>query len=1359
MKNLVNFFSFFILLGSHQILIGQNNVFFKKLLKKDGLSQSSVFSIAQDSSGFIWLGTRDGLNKYDGYGFSVYKKNQQNNSIVSNDIRTLYYDHGKTVLWIGTSAGLSRYHTLSQRFDNYQHIVLDTSSISSSTIRQIYRDKKGRLWVATADGLNLLDEEANTFSVIPPEVTNDKQDVRLDVNVICETSAGQILLGTNAGLYQLESITGDHHNLRHISEARHLPDNIQIKCMVEDGDNNLWIGTQEMGLIQWRATSNEVSTYSHVANNIYSLSHNNVRDLCRDANNNLWVGTFNGLNLLKDGEQQFVRYAKSIYESNGLSDRSIRSLFQDKQGSLWIGTYYGGVNVLDSNFMPTDLNYTPISNNLKGNVVSSFAEEERGGHILVGTEGNGLKYLDKNGRQQENEVVIRINRLLADANIKKIFLDDDVLWVGTFQRGLHRFDLDSGRHYKYAAGYANSISEDNIYGILKNRDKLWLLTYGSGLDIYDTFTSEFYNYSHDPEDNNTLSSDLSRCILETSKGQLWIGTESGLNKVILTENGFPESFLTYISHEKIYCLTEDDSEHIWIGTYDNGLYKFDQNNNVFEHYTSSDGLPSNTILGVMEANNNEVWVSTNNGLCVYNPSQKTFSKYSHPSIIDNSEYNYNAYYKTSDGSMLFGGVNGYTQFTPELLSHNNYVPPIVLTLLKRNNKAIQVGDDSGILTTDINATQTITFDYNEANFSVSFAALDYFSPENNHYATFMEGIDNDWNYAVGATEATYTLQREGTYVLKIKGGNNEGVYNPQVRTLEIIVKPPLHRSWWAYCLYLVIVGLLLAAIIRYLRLNSRLQLEKITNRQQEELHEVKMRFYTNITHEFRTPLTLIVAPINDLLNNSDLPDAVVTKLKSINRNAGRLLNLANQILNFRKLDKDHISLEIIKGDFNEFIKEIFLMFTETANRRNITYTFIQKGDLQLYYDQDKLEKVFYNLLSNAFKFTPDGGHISLSIKLSASHVDIRIQDSGVGIRPEQRDQVFKRFYEKSDLTTSRIKGTGIGLALSKQMVELHKGTIELEENTTNQSGACFLVRLRLGRSHFNDMEINDSVITELDDMALKEQNIHLSKQSLGTLTQNEHDSEYENSKGAHLMIVEDNVEVRALLTEMFRDDYTITESVNGADALEKVKITTPDLIISDVMMPIMDGITFCNKLKSDLEISHIPLILLTARTASLFRIDGLRNGADDYLTKPFIPQELQLKVKNILRSRREAKEKFIRILNFDPKEVKLTSRDEIFLERAIKIVDANMDNATFNINQFASKLTVSRPLLFTKLKALTGQTPNNFIKTIRLKRAAQLIKTKKFNVSEVAQNVGFNDTRYFSKCFKEQFGTSPTKYN
>ena len=1358
MKKQIFYISCFFLIAIHSQLISQQNIFFKSLLKKDGLSQSSVFSITQDSSGLIWLGTRDGLNMYDGYGFTIFKNKEEANSIVANDVRTLYYDHATRLLWIGTSAGLSRYNTVTHIFDNYRHTVADETTISSNSIREILRDSSGLLWVATSAGLDLMDEISGTFtSVIPTETYNGEWQA--DVNTLCETIDGELLIGTDKGLYKITSAaTAGQYELSPVISP--FENQVQIQSMISDAEGTIWIGTQKHGLIQWQPKkNNNFSTYLHNPEDPNSLSHDNIRDICLDANNNLWVGTFNGLNLLHAGENNFIRYSKTTFGSNGLSDKSIRSLFKDKQGSLWVGTYYGGVNILDSHFMPSNQDFSPIYNALKGNVVSSFAEDAYG-HLWVGTEGNGLKFLDKNGRPLDNAISDRINSALTNTNVKNVFLDNDDLWVGTFQRGLHRFGLNSDKHTKYTADRANSISSDNIYGILEKDDRLWLLAYGSGLDVYDKAVSRFYNYDHDPDVIGSLSSSLSRCILETQDGQLWIGTEGGLNKVIVGQDGLPESFVTYISHEKIYCLAEDAAGFILIGTFDNGLYKFDHTNGILKHYTTSDGLPSNTILGIVEAANGKLWVSTSDGLSVFNPIQKTFSSYKHPSIADNSEYNYNAYYRSSEGSILFGGVNGYTQFSPDLLTHNNYVPPIVLTGLKRNNKLIEVGDDTGLLTSNINDTESITFNYDQANFTISFAALDYFSPESNHYATYMEGIDNDWNYSIGESEATYTIQKEGTYLFKIKGGNNEGVFNPEVRALEIIVRPPMSRTWWAYLLYLVLGSLVLFAVVRYFSLNSKLQLEKIANLQQEELHEVKMRFYTNITHEFRTPLTMIVAPVNDLIRNHDLPAPVMSKLHSINRNAGRMLNLANQILNFRRLDKDHISLKITKGDFNVFLHEIFLMFTETAIRRNISYDYHPDNKVQLYFDQDKLEKVFYNILSNAFKFTPDGGRILLRVESSDSHVHVSIQDSGAGVQPDQLDQIFKRFYEKSDKATSRIKGTGIGLAISKKMVELHHGRIELKESTAELEGAHFRVSLPFGQAHFNIQDIKHPVIEYSETVGQSSIFDNHSKPLLenGNLATIPAEISLSN-EAFHLLIVEDNEEIRGLLVEMFRMNYKVSTAINGAEALEKIKTEPPDLIISDVMMPVMDGITFCQNLKSNLEFSHLPVLLLTARTASLYRIEGLKNGADDYLTKPFIPEELKLRVKNILRSRKEMKEKFVRLLNFDPKEINLTSRDELFIERAIEIVEDNMDNTAFNVNSFASLIAVSRPLLFTKLKALSGQTPNNFIKTIRLKRAAQLIKTNKFSVTEVAHHVGFNDVKYFGKCFKQQFGSSPTKYN
>ncbi|MEM6964036.1 MAG: two-component regulator propeller domain-containing protein [Bacteroidota bacterium] len=1340
---------------------GQEVLSFQNLTKKDGLSQASVFSIAQDSAGFMWFGTRDGLNKYDGFQFKVYKKNDAPNTVVANDIRTLYFDAQQKELWIGTNAGLSKYRSTTDDFLNYLHLNSDSTSISNNVIRQIFRDSKGRLWVGTSVGLNLLDEKNNHFKRYFFKSKFSKDVGSQDVKAILEDKNGQLWFGTASGLYFLSEKNNNTYTFQRIHQkiAQQLSDT-HIKSLLEDRKGNFWIGTFDGGINYWDKKKATISIYQNDKNNPTSLSHNNIRSMCLDEADNLWVGTFDGLNFLEKNKKTFRRYTTSDTGTSGLSDKSIRSVFIDRRGSLWLGTYYGGINHLDDNYNRfVNFKHSPVGNSLSGNVVSSFAEDKNG-NLWIGTEGDGLNFYDKKNKKFESfQFQPREANSLSGNNVKQLLLDNHQLWIGTFQAGLNLLDIKNKQfsHFRNDPRDENSLSANNVYGLLKEDHLLWILTYGGGLDILDLEKNKFYHYTHRTGDKHSLSSALARVFLKTKNQELWIGTEKGLNKVQKNDAGFPERFEIFLPKEKIYSLQEDHHNNIWVGTFTNGLFCLHPHRDTLIHYTVADGLPGNTVFGILEVSDEELWLSTNNGLSKFNPLLKTFTNYNYSNGLENSEYNFNAYFKTSSGDLLFGGINGFTQFNPEEIQPNLFVPPVAFTELRKNNQIVQVGDATHLLRKSINETESLIFEYNEANFAISFAALDFLSPENNHHAFMLEGIDKDWNYSVGKTEATYTIQREGEYVFRMKGGNSDGIWNPEERQLKIIVRPPPWRSWWAYLIYVIGLGAVIFGLVRFVRLRHRLQLETIAKQQQEELHEVKLRFFTNITHEFRTPLTLILGPLKDLMKSNNYPENVGTQLNLIQRNAHRLLNLVNQVLTFRKLDTDHEPLKIAQGNIVEFLQEIFLPFQEIANRKQINFRFdADDAIMDIWFDQDKLEKVFFNLLSNAFKFTPDGGKIVMRISQNHHHVEVQVQDNGVGVAPEYQAQIFKRFYEKSDSKHSNIKGTGIGLAISKQMVELHGGKIFVESNseTPTSSGATFIVQIPKGKAHFKDVTtVEQPTQTE----TIKNyQPVTSTERDLAAPTLSEEKTVTEAAPS--LLIVEDNSEVRDYVQQIFANEYRITLAEDGQAGLEKAKRTLPDLIISDVMMPQMDGITFCRKLKSDFEISHIPIVLLTARTASLFKIEGLKTGADDYVTKPFHPEELRLRVRNIIQTRREAKERFARVLTFNPKEISITSADEIFLEKALRVVEKNMEHYDFKVNQFAFELAVSRPLLFTKLKALTGQTPNNFIKTIRLKRAAQLIKTKKLNISEVARKVGFKDPKYFRKCFKEQFKMSPSDF-
>jgi ligand-binding sensor domain-containing protein/signal transduction histidine kinase/DNA-binding response OmpR family regulator len=1340
---------------------GQTNYVFQNLTKKDGLSQASVFSITQDNSGFMWFGTREGLNKFDGYQFKIYKDNSQDNSIVSNDIRSLYYNKKDGELWIGTLGGLSKYQSSTDDFINYSNDPDDPNSISNNVIRKVLKDSKGRLWIGTSIGLNILDEESNTFTRYYLDNSRALSNEYNDVKAILEDKDGVLWFGTSNGLYKLNTDENGSFFFKknEFGKGNYLSNN-HIKNILEDVSGNFWIGTFEGGLNYWNKKEGTIKSYVNEKNNPNSLSHNNIRSLCFDKDENLWIGTFDGLNYLEKDATSFKRFTKSSANRPGLSDKSIRSLYADKRGSLWVGTYYGGINHLDENYNRfRNRKHSLIGNGLKGNVVSSFTED-KDKNLWIGTEGDGLNFYDKkNNRLQNFKYSSTIQNSLSGNNVKELLLDGDRLWIGTFQAGLNVYDLKNKvfKVYKKDVNNSNSLSANNVYNLLREDNLLWILTYGGGLDILDLATDRFYNYAHIIDDSKSLSSDLTRVILKTKSGQLWIGTDNGLNKVARNEENFPASFDTFLSNEKIYALTEDSQGHIWIGTFSNGFYQMDPTKNVLKHFTTSEGLPGNTVFGIIEVSSDELWISTNNGLSKFDPVEKSFTNYDYSNGLENTEYNFNAYYKDSEGDLLFGGLNGFTYFNPRAIKPNEFIPPVVFTDLRKNNLIVNVGDESGLLEKSINETELIKFNYNEANFSIDFAALDYFSPGSNQYAFMLEGIDKEWKYSVGKTAATYTIQRSGDYTFRLKGGNSEGLWNSEERALKIKVLPPPWKTWWAYLIYSLILASIIIGTYRFVKLRHNLQVEKIINQQQGELHEVKLRFFTNITHEFRTPLTLIIAPLNDVLTKENLSINISNQLKTVERNAQRMLNLVNQILTFRKLATDHSELNIVKGNIVFFLQEIFLLFQNSANRKNINYIFETENEIiDIWFDQDKLEKVFYNLLSNAFKFTPNNENIKIKITEPKGVVEIKVSDSGLGIEPEYRDQIFKRFYEKSNEQSSTIKGSGIGLAISKQMVELHQGEIFLADKKENpfSRGATFIIRLPKGKKHFNNKDLNEKVRNgdQLTDYypVITENG---STEKVGSTPLSEIVKE-----APKILVVEDNYEVREYVKNIFIPHYEVITAKNGREGLEKIRAKLPDLVISDIMMPEKDGISLCKELKSDFEISHIPVVLLTARAASLFKIEGLEIGADDYVTKPFNPEELRLRVRNILNARKKVKAKFKRVMTFDPEEITITSADEVFLEKAVLIVEKQIGNYDFNVNQFAFELAVSRPLLFTKLKALTGQTPNNFIKSIRMKRAAQLLKAQKLNISEVAYRIGFKDVKYFRKCFKDQFKMTPSDF-
>ena len=1332
-------------------LHGQELLAFRHLDSRHGLSQNAVSAIAQDGDGYMWFGTRNGLNRYDGYRmrtFTVPVDSLEGHSF--QDIRTLYYDAHIDRLWIGTPQGLLQYCPRQDRFRRFTFPAAGLPDSLQEVFTCVLRDRQGQLWVGTDEGLYRWEQGGFAACAPPPQVQATGQP--FDVRVLYEDAAGILWVGTHAGLFALRAEA--HGQLAYLPPppgpevARLFA--ASIRFIVQDGEGAYWLGIHRGGVCRWQPGT-VPRHYRHDPQDPASLLDNDVRAMEVGPQGRVWIGSFLGLSLYDPARGGFVRYTQDPDDPRSLGSGSVRAICFDARGSAWIGTFYSGVSYWHPDlFRFTHRQPLPGNRGLSHTVVSAFWEDPSG-NLWIGTEGGGLNYWDRTtGTYTTYRARPGAGAGLRGNNVKALWGQHDSLWIGTFAAGLHLYHLRSQRWEHFEAG-PRGLSSNNVYGLLQTGRDLWIATYGGGLNRLDLRTGQVTVYDYQPADPTSLSSSAARVLMQDRQGRLWIGTQNGLNRLV-TGSGGQAHFVHYLPGVHVCALLAAADGTIWAGTYLQGLWQLGPEGEVLAHYTHEEGLPGSSAFGMLPDAQGHLWLSSEKGLARIDRRNSSLTDYNYSEGIDNLEYNFNACYEARSGEMFFGGTRGFTAFFPADIRTNTFVPPVVFTHLRSFNRPVTPGDDSGLLQQVVNQTPHLVFPYNRANFTLGFSALDYLNPGNNQYAYTLEGLDLEWKRVQGETEVSYTLQRPGTYTFRLKGGNNDGIWNPQERVLTITVLPPPWRSPLAYALYALLLGLLLAGTYWLIRMRHRLQLEQLTKVQQEELHQAKLRFYTNVTHEFRTPLTLILGPVEELLRRG-VGAGVERQLWAIEHNAQRLLRLVNQLLTFRSLEQDHTALQVAPGNIVRFVHEVYLSFQEQAQRMQIDYRFeSEAADISLWFDRDKLEKVLFNLLSNAFKFTPPGGRITVSLGASETEVWLRVQDTGPGIPEALRGRIFERYFHREGDRHPAQEGTGIGLTLSKELVELHGGQLTLEPPTAG-GGACLCVRLPQGAAHFapehllpdfQDSEVLDAYLERAADTPPAAEALW-EIPAPGTPRQT-------------LLVVEDNAAVAHYVRDIFAPYFHVRLAADGQAGLQAALDHAPDLIISDVMMPGMDGISLCGRLRRQVETSHIPLILLTARTGQIFRVEGLETGADAYLTKPFSPYELQLTVRNLLEARARIRERFRRVLKLEPSEVTLTSPDEAFLTRAIAIVEAHIDAPDFMVEDFAAELAVSRPLLFTKLKALTGQTPNNFVKALRLKRSAQLLADSKLGIAEVAYQVGFRDARYFAKCFQKEFGCTPSAY-
>jgi signal transduction histidine kinase/ligand-binding sensor domain-containing protein/DNA-binding response OmpR family regulator len=1313
---------------------------------ENGLSATTVLCILQDSRGFLWIGTYDGLNRYDGYSFTTFKHNPDDSTSLSgNKIRAIYEDSAGFI-WVGTwSSGLNKYDREKEKFIHYFHSPDDAQGLSSNDITSLYQDTSNYLWIGTLGGLN-------RFDFVKQEFIHYRHD-----------SSNTTTINSN-----------------------------NIYSVYEDLSGILWIGTKK-GLNKFNRKSNNFTSYQNNPDDPSSLSFNVVFSICEDSRGELWIGTFGGgLNKFDREKEQFIHYLNHPDDQSSLSNNTVTSVYKDRWGELWIGTYGGGLN----RFVSKDdrfIRYTHNPDNLEGlndNSIYTICEDNSG-ILWIGTWDQGLNKYDrgKNKFAHYSHIVDDPNSL-NDNKVRSICEDNfGFLWIGTDGGGLNRLDRERNQftHYTHDPGDPRGLGNDFVYSICKdNSGSLWIGTHGGGLNKFDSEENRFVHYKHNPNDSVSISTNVISLVYEDKAGALWIGASIGILIKFDPKSG---QFIQYehnpddpssFGQERVFSLFEDKFGTLWIGTYGGGLSRFDREKEQFKHYTNSpddskslsnnvvssiyedksgvlwigtegglnkfdreseqfirymeaDGLPSDMIHGILEDNYGNLWLSTNNGISKFNPADTTFNNYNEEDGLQSNEFNQWAYHQTKNGEMLFGGNNGFNIFYPDSVKDNPFIPPVIITEFQLLHKPVSVGFDKStnrtILKKSITVTEEIELLYDDNVISFEFAALDFHIPEKNKYAYFMEGFDKNWTYTNADRRfVNYTNLDPGEYTFRVKGSNNDGVWNEEGTSLRIIIAHPWWATWWAYILYGVFAVTLFSTSTRsYLnrqRLRHQLELEHEHSEKLEEVDQMKSRFFANISHEFRTPLTLILGPSESIIKETS-KEEIKKKAGTIKKNANRLLALINQLMDLSKLDAGRLKLEASFGNIVTFVKGVAMLFESLAERKDIILKVKSTNNkIEVYFDKEKMEKIITNLISNAFKFTPVGGTITVSIsETEMNSVTIKLRDTGIGISEEEIPRLFDRFYQVDSSQTREQKGTGIGLSLTKELVELHQGSIEVVSKQEKWTEVT--VTLPVGKEHL----LLDEIV-EADELPVESSMLVEEEATLTSLQFDKPFPEDFDKDKTIILVVEDNTDVREYIKESLEEEYQVEEAANGEQGVRKAENIIPDLIISDIMMPKMDGNELTRKLKNDEKTSHIPIILLTAKTEQESKLEGLAIGADDYLVKPFDTEELQMRIKNIIDTRRKLHKKFREGEYLSPrgKEKKLRSIDENFMNRIIKVIEQHISEEEFSIEEFGNEVGMSRSQIHRKLKALSGKSASRYIRSVRLARAKKMIDDQKGNI-------------------------------
>ena len=1366
--------SIVLFIAMSQCVCAQNNEYkFTRLDITNGLSNNRINCIYKDAEGFMWFGTTSGLNRYDGYEFKVFKHDPADSTSLYSNYVTNIYAGPDNKMWVYTHYGISVYDPATGKFNNDLTSQLLAYRIYFNGVSSIVKDLNGNFWFLTVKrGIYCYNPSTKTTSFYN---RSPQSKIRLYSSYVSDIVPCQnniLWLIYNDGIIdKVDTRTGQ---ILQRNNSLYTTNNGKGKSYsgMLDNRQNLWIYVNEdpVGVYEYSTAANTLQHYLK-GSPVISLNSNIINSIVQGDKNTIWIGTDHGGINMVNMATNTVSYLLNRPDDQKSVPGNSATLYKDNTGIIWDGTFKQGISYFHKGIIqfPLVRHYDLDNASLPNDDVDSFVEDANG-IIWIGTNGGGLVSFDPKTKKytQYRHDPNNPNSLTNDIVISLCIDHDHKLWVGTYFGGLDRFDGKTFTHYRHNDNIPSSLGDDRVYSIIENSDhNLWVGTFAGPLNVYNSKTNSFDHPKY------PMRSEYTSLFYEDKQKNLWIGRDNGIDVIEKNSNTVkhyfndPSNSNSLVAND-VNAIIQDHNGLMWIGTKE-GVSVLDARTDKFINIEDKQGLPSNNIWNILEDNSGRVWMSTGNGLASIKLTQNNgnFSyeihKYNEADGLQGREFNAYAALKTRDGHLIFGGAHGFNYFDPANIRSSNLKPQLVFTDFQLFNKSVNVGDTVGgkvVLTKAITESPSLELNHSENDFSISFAACDYFNPDKITYQYMLTGFDDNWVTSPATSrKATYTNLDAGDYTFKVRAINANDPGKVNMISLNIKILPPFWKTAWAYLLYFVaIVGILFyirhRGILKLkrefeatqdkLEIERKLQSERKEASRMHELDLMKIKFFTNVSHEFRTPLSLIISPIETLIKNTDKPEQK-NQLVMIKRNGRRLLNLVNQLLDFRKMEFKELKLSLRKGEIVEFIKEVSCSFNDLADQNHIAYLFESEVPaLVTKFDHDKIERILFNLLSNAFKFTPAGGHISVLLRLidtvkaddDTQLLEIKVVDTGIGISEEKQEKIFERFFQVNMPETLLNQGSGIGLSISHEFVKMHGGEIFVESEPGN--GSTFIVRLPLNVE--DEKYIPAPSVNKPVHSVLKPAYVHNS------------------DKKPTVLLVEDNDDLRFYLKDNLKHIFNIIEAVNGKEGWQKALALHPNLIVSDVTMPEMNGIELCKKVREDSRTTHIPVILLTALTEEEDQLTGLANGANDYITKPFNFEILLSKINSLLLMQQTLKKTYQKQKEIQVQDLEIVSEDEKFLKAAFDCIEKNITNYNFSVEELSRQMALSRVSLYKRMLALTGKTPVDCIRTVRLKRAVQLLEKSQLSIANIAYEVGFNNPTYFSKVFKDEYGTVPSEY-